>query len=334
MNLTPTLSDLKISAAVPTFGDINSDGHLDLLIGTQCGRILHYRNESPFGVFPPNFVLKDNNILQTHNIRNIGAFLAPQLFDLNGDGLLDIVVGNQRIIWRDAQDRPYFKSSITYLKNVGTREKPEFTLITDSLGRVDVINRERSNNGYNKPHFFRDSQGNIHLFCGNEDGKVLHYTDIEDNLFDGGTFQRLDDIRFRLNDNIKTLCEGSFTAVAVADFNGDGFLDMVVGNHRGGLTIFLGISQLPVRNIERTVDSHGCAALRIYPNPVKDFLFIQTEKTERMQGQILDLQGRIVRFLGTVRNDQSIDVRELPAGIYLLKITTGDQVFAQKFIKI
>jgi hypothetical protein len=246
---------------------------------------------------------------------------------------LDLVVGNQRTTWRDAQNRLYFKGGITYLQNVGTHERPEFMLITDSLGRVDVVNRDRSNFGYSKPHFFRDADGNTHLFSGNEDGKILHYTDIDNNLFDGGTFHRLDDVRFLLNDRVETLCEGMFTAVAVADFNGDGFLDMVVGNHRGGLTIFFGISEIPVGNMDPIVETRRALSLQVYPNPVQDILFIQFEGNYRMQGKILDLQGRIVRSLGNVQNGQNIDVSEFLAGVYLLKIVVENQVFTQKFIK-
>ena len=324
LNLTPPL---RVAGAVPTFGDIDNDGHLDLLIGTECGKILHYRNQNPPNDFPPDFVLVNPNILQ----ENIGTFLAPQLFDLNGDGFLDLVVGNRRTFWRDANDSQYFKGNIYYFQNAGAPKNPKFTLITDSLGRVDVINRERSNFGYSKPHFFRDTSGNTHLFCGNEDGKILHYTDIDGNLH--GTFRRLDDVRFLLNDRVQPLCEGMFTAVAVADFNNDGILDMVVGNHRGGLTIFFGISEFPYTNIDRPVETHNYASLQIYPNPVQDLLFIQSDETERMQGHILDLQGRVVRSLRHIQNDEGIDVSGLPAGIYVLSITVRNQVFTQKFIK-
>ncbi|MCL2417197.1 MAG: T9SS type A sorting domain-containing protein [Bacteroidales bacterium] len=327
LTLTPPLN---VAGAVPTFGYLNNDGYLDLLIGTECGKILHYRNKyrTSAGVFPPHFVLVDSNILE----ENIGAFLAPQLFDFNGDGLLDLVVGSRSTIWFDEAGDRYFKSSITYFQNTGTRENPIFTFVTDSLGRVDVTNRNWSNEGHGTPHFFRDVHGNTHLFSGNKDGKVLHFTDIDGNL--DGTFQRMDDIRFLLNDRVQALCEGSFTSVAVADLNGDGILDMVVGNHRGGLTIFFGISELPPStNINRPVETQCIASLQIYPNPVQDRLFVKIEENYRMRGEILDLQGRIVRRLQTIQPGLGIDVSWLPAGVYILRIHTENQVFTQKFIK-
>ena len=342
LKLTPSLN---IAGAVPTFGDIDNDGHLDLLIGTACGKILHYRNiyHDTAGVFPPHFELVNSNILEDvlwgndsvgrFSPPDMGRFLAPQLFDFNGDGRLDLVVGSQITFWGVGFGNIRRKSSIVYFQNVGTLESPTFKLVTDSLGRVDVSG-ERFNEGYSTPHFFRDVNGNTHLFSGNREGKILHFTDIDGNLH--GTFERMSDIRFLLNDRVETLCEGSFTAVAVADLNGDGILDMVVGNHRGGLTIFFGISGFPPStNINRPpVETHNYASLQIHPNPVHDWLFIEFEKDYRMRGQILDLQGRIVRHLPIVQNKQGIDVSSLPTGVYILRIFAEDQIFTQKFVKI
>ncbi len=314
LTLTPKLN---VSGAVPAFGDIDNDGKLELLIGTESGEIRLYKQ---VGV---KFELTNANILSD----NIGKYLAPQLFDLNNDGLLDLIVGDQRATWRDVQNRLYFKGNINYLQNTGTRESPEFMLITDSLGSIDVCNRERSNFGYSKPCFFRDTIGNTHLFCGNEDGKVLHYNNIDDNL--QGIFDRLDDITYALNDRAAVLSEGSHTAVAIADFNNDGILDMVVGNHRGGLTFFYGTLNPPTKN-ETPVNT---AKIVIYPNPAHDWLFIQTDETNSIKCEILDVQGRIILPLQSVKNGQSLDIRAFPTGIYLIKFVVKNRIYSQKFIK-
>ncbi|MDR0438469.1 MAG: FG-GAP-like repeat-containing protein [Bacteroidales bacterium] len=320
LTLTPKLDFV---GAVPTFGDIDNCGKPELLIGTENGEIRLYKMQETEGL---HFILTDSNILQ----ENIGKFLAPQLFDLNGDGLLDLVVGSQITTWREGSN-VYFKNSITYLQNIGTPENPEFMLITDSLGRVDVSAPNRLiNEGYSKPCFFRDADGNTHLFCGNEAGNVFHYTDIDDNLH--GTFRRLDNVKYLLNDRVSEIFEGTFTAIAVGDFNNDGILDMVVGNHRGGLAFFYGISQWPVKNVD-PVETHGRASLRIYPNPVQDFLFIQSEENYQMRCEISDVQGRVVRPLQTVKNGEGIDVTMLTRGNYVLRIVVKNQVHALKFVK-
>jgi hypothetical protein len=320
LNLTPKLT---YSAAVPTFGDINNNGRLDLLIGTECGKILHYENQNP-DVFPPDFVLVNPNILQ----ENIGLFLAPQLFDLNGDGLLDLVVGSQRTIWGQGPAR-FSKGTIAYLQNVGTPQNPEFMLITDSLGSVNVTDIERSVNGYSKPHFFRDNAGNTHLFCGSESGRVFQYINIGDDLSEA--FQRTHDLHYTLNGRVAPIFEGTFSAIAVGDFNGDGILDMAVGNHRGGLAIFFGTDSVP-SNVSNVVIIDSPKVM-IYPNPVRDRLYIQFEEDQPLQCKILDLQGRTVSQMQVVRSGESLDVSGLPPGIYVLKIVIREQVYSQKFIK-
>jgi len=109
---------------------------------------------------------------------------------------------------------------------------------------------------------------------------------------------------------------------------------MVVGNHRGGLTIFFGIQEFPTSiNIDPPLETQCIASLRIFPNPVQNWLFVQFEKDYRMRGQILDLQGRIIRHLPIVQNNQGIDVSWLPTGIYILRVFSENQIFTQKFIK-
>jgi hypothetical protein len=175
----------------------------------------------------------------------------------------------------------------------------------------------------------------MHLFCGNEDGKILHYIDIENNLFDGGTFHRLDDVETWHATSLQTVSEGSFTAVAVADFNGDGLLDMVVGNHRGGLTIFFGTDKIPVKIVD-SAETRLTASLRIYPNPVTDELrIINYEWKSGDIVEIFDLSGRraylkqINSSFFIFHSSFSIDVSHLTNGVYILKI--GNQV--AKFVK-
>ncbi|MDR2906457.1 MAG: T9SS type A sorting domain-containing protein [Bacteroidales bacterium] len=313
---------LDCSAAAPAFGDIDNDGVLELLIGTERGEIRLYKRGTGYGVrgagsaalntshLAPEYELVDANILT----QNVGTFVAPQLYDLDGDGLLDLIVGDM------FQNRPRIKGNITYLRNTGTRESPEFSLITDSLGGVDVRNPERSNFGYSKPCFFKDKLGNIHLFCGNEDGKVLHYTDIDNNL--SGQFTRLGDVQ--------AIAEGSHTAVSVADFNNDGFLDLVVGNHRGGLAIFYGTT-VPA-NVE-VIEMNDDPSLHVYPNPVHDWLYIRWKEPCAMQYEIVDMQGRTVRPMQWTQSAQPISVSALSSGLYILKIRIENRLFTQKIVK-
>jgi len=67
--------------------------------------------------------------------------------------------------------------------------------------------------------------------------------------------------------------------------------------------------------------------LQIYPNPVRDELFIQSETTiDKIE--IYDITGKQM-FTRNLINGKSINVSELPAGIYILKTDN----FSEKFVK-
>lgn len=68
----------------------------------------------------------------------------------------------------------------------------------------------------------------------------------------------------------------------------------------------------------------------IYPNPVKETLFIQS-KNEFTKIEIYDAAGRIVTSTGTKGN--AVNVSDLPKGNYIIKMFTKDKTTVQKFIK-
>jgi len=70
--------------------------------------------------------------------------------------------------------------------------------------------------------------------------------------------------------------------------------------------------------------------ITIYPNPVNDVLFIKS-KEKIVKAEIYDMTGRILNSTGVT--DNSINVSELTKGNYIIKLSTKDQSFIQKFNK-
>ncbi|MEI7486939.1 MAG: T9SS type A sorting domain-containing protein [Chryseobacterium sp.] len=68
----------------------------------------------------------------------------------------------------------------------------------------------------------------------------------------------------------------------------------------------------------------------IYPNPVKDVLFIKS-KEKIVKAEIYDVAGRILNSASVT--DNSINVSELSKGNYIIKLSTKDKTIIQKFIK-
>ena len=69
--------------------------------------------------------------------------------------------------------------------------------------------------------------------------------------------------------------------------------------------------------------------LKVYPNPVKDKLFISGNKTP-ISISIFNLLGKEVI---SIKNTNNINVQALPSGVYMIRISDGIQQTVQKFIK-
>ncbi len=74
-------------------------------------------------------------------------------------------------------------------------------------------------------------------------------------------------------------------------------------------------------------------SVRLYPNPVKDNLFVQREDDSTTPFGIYDLQG-CIKINGTLQKNNTINVNSLSPGIYLLKLKTNQTVMTTKFIKM
>nr|WP_315035510.1 T9SS type A sorting domain-containing protein [uncultured Chryseobacterium sp.] len=70
--------------------------------------------------------------------------------------------------------------------------------------------------------------------------------------------------------------------------------------------------------------------ISIYPNPVKDLLYIQS-KNVVTKAEIYDITGRIIISTGV--QEKSVNVSELPKGNYIIKLYTKENITPLKFIK-
>jgi len=79
----------------------------------------------------------------------------------------------------------------------------------------------------------------------------------------------------------------------------------------------------------------GYNTLHVYPNPTAGWLNLTLSKSEHTKTITLtDLQGRVVmQPFSTQNRTTSLDLHSLKAGVYLLTVHQGDQVFVQKVIR-
>lgn len=107
-----SLSTYNIYSMAPTFGDLDNDGDKDLIIGDNNGQLHYFENIATTGS-PAQFA---NHVASYQGI-DVGNFAYPQLFDINKNGTLDLVIGS-------------LNGKISYYSNTGTVFSPNFVLQT------------------------------------------------------------------------------------------------------------------------------------------------------------------------------------------------------------
>lgn len=280
-------------AMYPALGDLDGDGDKDMLIGDLQGRMHYFANVATGLV--ADFQLVMPNITDAGNITiDVGQFATPILFDMNGDNLLDLTVGERN-------------GNLNYYQNTGTAAVPAWTLLNDSLGGLDVAEWWNVT-GYAVPFVFLNGQGEREMVIGSESGWIHQYGNIDGNLL--GAFTLLDS-------TFQAIRPGKRSSIALYDLNADSDLDAVVGNYRGGLNFYMNDFTQGIA----TASSEAIFSLA--PNPAS------TQVTVSMGGQWrAGMQVRIVNTLGQevlrvpmTAQRQTIGTEMLGNGVYLVEVS-------------
>lgn len=75
-------------------------------------------------------------------------------------------------------------------------------------------------------------------------------------------------------------------------------------------------------------------SINVYPNPVVDELSIDLDASTTNRISIYNTNGKAVRTIDAINSTTRINVSDLPAGIYLIKISTSTkEIITKKFVK-
>jgi hypothetical protein len=289
----------------PTFGDLDGDGDLDLLVGEETGSLFFVENKAgankPLSMATPQAVWKD---IQA------GTSCKPQIVDLNRDGLLDIVTGTR-------------VGDLRYFQNIGTRTQPNFNAAPTirALGNVDVTTLG-SALGFAAPCFV-DFKGKYNVFVGSFDGKIMQYDGIDGNLT--GNFNLV-------NADYGKIRDGSRTTPTLKNINGDTKMELIIGNYRGGLTAYRSTFNSDGTTAVQTVENQTFA--HISPNPASDYLQLEMDGVNgAVSLKIVNTMGQVVKNFTANTPPQYLDIKSLYNGIYFIEIQAEGKRQVLKFVK-
>lgn len=277
----------------PTFGDLNDDGFDDMIVGLNSGELKYFQNAGLAGK-PDSFIYLPDTVIPSSS-----SSLTPQLVDVNGDNILDLVVG-------EYQGRTF------YYRNDGTELAPSFKLEDNFYGKMDA--RLGGFYGYSVP-FFADIDRDTHLevLVGDYAGKSIYYDDLELTP-PGGPFRLVDTNLLQLN-------FGRYTSIFGADITDDEKLEYVVGTGRGGLAFF---GETPV-GINK--DDKADFGFEVFPNPAGSLIRIRCKSNpslQILQWEVLDVTGRQVRVPSDISGQGTLTLHcgEVPRGIYFVHVVS------------
>ena len=299
-NISTLINDINL---VPSFGDLDNDGDLDAVIGDYSGKLHYLENNSSnqsiislsIGASPMNDVLS--------NTFDFGFNAHPTLFDVDNDNDLDIIVGEAI-------------GNLNFVENIGDSINFNFDLRSENFGGVDV-SEWWTNIGISAPVFYRNGN-NLELYVGSKRGTIFKYDNIENNLT--GNFNLIDS-------NFQNINVGSHSSPAIYDLNNDSLEDFILGNKRGGLSLFMGIND----SVNTSILNNEILKKEylIFPNPSTDFITVKSLNPV-IAYEIINLSGKTIK---TGISDGEIEIKNLDNGIYFIRINSENNYQVLKFIK-
>lgn len=271
----------------PSAYDFNGDQLPEIIVGQLDGKFRILNNNTSNGSF--DFELMPANSIQS----DASDFSAPAFFDANNDGLVDLISG-----CKQGYVRVFF--------NNGAINNPQFSAAPDveQWGNVETIQEGVSNYGYSNPAIV-NYWGSSYLLCGTEKGTISTW-----QINDNSSFLALDTVTSNID-------EGKLTGITTGFLNNDSYPDLITGNARGGLSLYLGGEPLALEKNEELLP------LKIFPNPASNEMYISfNESNSAIKTiQLFDLSGKVLMTNKTnEKAGATIHLSGLSNGIYFIQV--------------
>ncbi|MFT6815379.1 MAG: hypothetical protein ACJAZ3_001286 [Sphingobacteriales bacterium] len=289
------LSNLDLKGLYPTFGDLDNDGNSDLLLGDSEGKLYYYKNTTIGSNV--SFSLVEAELQGI----DVGQFASPHLTDVNNDNLIDLLIGK-------------LTGFVSYYENTGTATTPQFTLKTDTFAGIvpdDPFGEDRLSSV-----FLDKTIGNERLLYTNSNGKVFNYEPTISSKLDGS---------YSLKSSF-TPNKGESISIFASDFDGNNLTDLLIGNYRGGLSLYMNNQIANLINYRPFTSN-----FEMFPNPASNFIKIKVKSSANSIFKLLNLNGKILEQ-GNIMSETSVDLSNYPKGLYLIQVVDNENIETKKLL--
>lgn len=290
---------LNLKYLAPGAFDLNGDQLPEIVVGQLDGRFRLLNNNSSIGNIA--LELMPSNTIQSDAL----DFSAPTFYDANQDGLVDLVSGS-----RQGYVRVFF--------NNGSNNNAQFSAAPDieQWGNVETVQEGVSNYGYSNPAIV-NYLGSNYLLCGTERGTISAW-----EISSNNSFQILDS-------TISNIDEGKLTGITTGFLNNDPYPDLITGNARGGLSLYLGGEPLAFEKHE------NIQHIILYPNPATNQVYIafDVQNNSSKTIQLFDLSGKLLMTKKTnEKAGSTIHLSGFSNGIYIIQVMDSKKSSFSKLI--
>jgi Secretion system C-terminal sorting domain/FG-GAP-like repeat len=298
-------SSLNIANMCPSFGDMDNDGDMDMVCGSNDGTLHYFQNIANAGT--------NMNLQYVSNYFNgidVGNFSSPFIYDLNNDNKKEIIVGERF-------------DNVNLIENIGTVTNPNFKISTDSLYKLNMkmFGTYPSGRSHVQIHQLRPNDA-PRVIISNGNSKIYIMDEVSSDYAQ----------RMKVATDSLDLHAGMFSAsnggfcFSMADINDDSKPEIIVGNPQGGLFLY--------RNNSLSVGIDNLKAfkeLKVYPNPSSTFVNIQTSDLESIdQIKILDINAKLLSEVEFNSRTIQLDLSAYSNGIYFIQAKTKNTIYTSK----